>query len=80
MSVHIVKFLQQLKKCLKMISPKHSITLSIEGNAIDDDKLEIRTVLTYHCATYSVLHGPLLIVLYWALAAKALDTPCLDNS
>ena len=63
-----------------MINQKHNITATIEGNFIDFifvGKLEITTVLAYHCATYSVWPGPLLIVLYLALNAKSLDIPNL---
>ena len=63
-----------------MISAKHCITGTIEGNGIDIiyiGELEIHTVLMYHCATYSVSSGSLLIVLYLALTAKSLDTPVL---
>ena len=55
MSVYIVSFLQILKICLVMISPKHSISATIEGNVIDSryvGELEIHVVLPYHCATY----------------------------
>ena len=68
-----------MRKCLTMTSPKHNISATIEGNAVDIiyvGELEIHTVLTYHCANYSVWPGSLLIVLYLALTAKTLDTPC----
>ena len=61
-----------------MISPKHSIGASTEGNVIDTiyvGELEIYTVSTYHYSTYNVWPGPLLIVLY-----KSLDTPVLDET
>ena len=78
MSVYIVNFLQALKKCLMMISQKHSISATIEGNVIDImylGELEIHTALTYHCTTYSAWPGPFLIVLYLVLNAKSLETP-----
>ena len=77
MSVYIFTLLQTLEKCLIMISPKNSITATIEGSAIDSiyvGELETHTVLTNHCATYSAWPGPMLIVLYLALTAKTLDT------
>ena len=37
-------------------------------------ELETYTVLTYHCASYSVWPSLLLILLYLALNAKTLDT------
>ena len=64
-----------------MISPRHSVTTTIEGNAIDIiylGVLEIRAVITYHCATYSMWPGPLLIVLYLGFAAKTLNTPAKE--
>ena len=79
-SVYIVNFLQALKKFLIMISAKHSVSATIESNVIDIvyvDEIEIHTVLTYHCATYTVWPGPFLVVLYLALNAKSLDTPAL---
>ena len=78
MSVYIFNLLQRLKKCLKMISPKYSVSATTEGNVIDIiyvGELEIPTVSMYHCASYSVLPGPLLIVLY-----KSLDTLILDEA
>jgi len=60
-----------------MISPKHGITSTIEGNAIDIiyvGELEIHKALKYHYANYRVWPGPLLIVLYLALTAKTLGT------
>ena len=48
-----------------MISPKYSIIATITGNVVDItyvDELEIHTALTYHCATNSVWHGPLLML------------------
>ena len=44
MSVYSTNFSQTLKKCLIMISSKHTITATIEGNVvdlIDVGKLEI---------------------------------------
>ena len=73
--------MQALKKCLIMDNPEHSISATIEGSVsyiIDAGELEIHTVLTYHCATYSVRPGPLTVVLYLALTAKSLDTPGLE--
>ena len=73
MSVYIVNFLQTLKKCLIMTSLKHSTTATTEGNVTDIiyiGKLEIYTVLTYHCATYSVWPIPLVNILYLVLTAK----------
>ena len=58
-----------------IIAPKHSITAAIEGNVIDiiyAGELEIHIVLTYHCATYSMWLGPLVIFLYLDLTAKTL--------
>ena len=72
MSVYTVNFCER--------SPEHSINATIEANVIDPiyvDELEIYTVLTYHCATYSLWPGPLLIVLYLALNAKGVSTPVL---
>ena len=72
--------MQSLEKLLIMISPKHGITASIEGNVIDITyvgELEIHAEFTYHSATYSVWPGPLLFVLYLAPTAKTLDTPVL---
>ena len=77
------QFLQASRKCLIMISPGQSITATIEGNVIDTiyvGELEIRTVLTYHCATYSVWLGQLLIVLYLTLTAKTLENAALGNA
>ena len=54
MSLYVLSILQALKKCLILISPKHVIIATIEGIAIDIiyvGKLEILTVLAYHCAT-----------------------------
>ena len=54
MSLYIVNVLQSLEKFLIMISPKQSITSSIEANVIEITyvgELEVHTVLTYHCAT-----------------------------
>ena len=65
-----------------MIRPKHSITATIENNVIDFiyvGELEMHTVVTYQCATYSVWPGPLLIVLYLALTAKTYETPAVSN-
>ena len=64
--VYIINILQMLKKCLIVISTKHSITATFEGNGqiLYVGELEIHTVLTYHCATYNMLPGPLLIVPY----------------
>ena len=81
MSVDIVNFLQALKKRLIMSSLEQSISATIEGNAIYIiyvSELEILTVLTYHCAGYSVWPGPFLIVLYLALNAESLGTPDLQ--
>ena len=58
MSVYIVNSLQTSKMWMKMISPKYSITTTVEGNAIDMisvGELEIHTVLTCHCAL--IMHG-----------------------
>ena len=77
MSVYVFNFVETLKKCLIMISPKHIINATITANVVDIiyvGELEIHTALTYHCATYSVWPGPLLIVLYLALTAKPLET------
>ena len=66
-----------------MNSPKRSITATIEGNVIDViyvDELEIHAVLSYHCASYCVWPGPLLIVLYMTRTAKILDTPELEQA
>ena len=71
------QFLQALKI---LVGPKHSISAIIEGNIIDIiyvGELEIHTVLSYHCAIYSVWPNLLLIVLFLALNAKSLDTPDL---
>ena len=49
--------MQALKNCLIMINPKHSNSATIEGNVIDMiyvGKLEIHTVLMYHCAVVFV--------------------------
>ena len=65
--------MQALKKFLTMISPKHSIAATIEDNVIDIiyvGELEIHTLVTHHCVTYSVWPGPLLIVLHFALNAQ----------
>ena len=78
MSVYIVKLLQVLKKCPIMISSKHCISATTEGNVVDTiyvGELETPLVLTYHCATCSVRPGPLFIALYLALNAEGLDTP-----
>ena len=80
MSVYIVNLLQALKKFLIMIGPEHRINATIDINVIDiiyESELEIHTLITYHCASYSVWHGSLLIVLYLALPAKSMDTPAL---
>ena len=64
-----------------MTSPKHCNSATSEGNGIDiiyTGKLEIHTVLTDHCGTYTVQLGPLVIVLYLGLKAKHLDTSVLD--
>ena len=42
------------------------ISATIEGDVVDiiyAEELEIHTALTYHCATYNVWPGPLLIAL-----------------
>ena len=81
MSVYIVNFLQALKKRLIMSSLEQSISATIEGNAIYIiyvSELEIFTVITYHCATYSAWPGPFLTVLYLALNAKRLGTSDLQ--
>ena len=77
MSLYIVNFLQALKKFLIIISPKHCISVTIEGNVIEIiyvGELEILTILTYHYATFSVCPGPLLIALDLTLTVKTLDT------
>ena len=66
-----------------MISPKHSIIATTEGNVIDIihvGELEIHTALAYHWAFYSVWPGLLLIGLYLALIAKSLNIPGLHYS
>ena len=78
MSVYIVNILQKLKKCLIMISPKHSNSATIEGDVIDliyVGELEIHTVLACHCVAYSVWPGPLPVVLYVAPSAEISDSP-----
>ena len=85
--MYILSFLQMLKKCLILLSPKHSLAVTIEGKVIDikhAGELEIHTV---HRATSNVWPGLLLIVLllivlllialYLALIAKSLDIPGL---
>ena len=50
---------------------------SKEGIVIDIiyvGELEIHTVLTYHCTTFSLWPGPLPIVLHMGLTAKPSDT------
>ena len=45
----------------------------LRGNVIEIrhvGELEIHTVLTYHCANYSVWSGPSLTVLYLVFTAK----------
>ena len=74
--------MQALKKCLIVISPKHSISATNEGNGIGITyvgELKIHTVSTDHCATYSAWPGPFLIVPYLVLNAKALGTPGLKG-
>ena len=64
-------FSQTLKKCLIIISPKHSITTTIEDSVIDIifvGKLEVHTIVTYHCATYSVYPGLLLTIVTYHCA------------
>ena len=66
MFVYVVNFLLSLKKCLLMLGTQYGVTATIDGNVIGITyvgELEIHTVLTYHCATYSVWPGPLFIVL-----------------
>ena len=63
-------------------SLKHGIATAIAGNVIDiiyAGEQEIYTVLTHHCATFSVWSGPLSTVLYLALTAKTLGTPALQR-
>ena len=65
-------FVQTVKKCLIMISPKHGITAALEGTVIGImyvGELEIHTVLTYQYVTYSARLGPFLIALYVAFTA-----------
>ena len=71
-----------LKKCLIVISAKHSIIATIEGNAINviyKGELEIHTELTHRCATCSAWPCPLPILMYLALAAKTLDNSALER-
>ena len=104
--LYILSIICKPKKCLIIISPKDSITATIEGNVMGIifhfssfqlkffihggpinqgwllfrgpwmGELEIHNVLS-HYAKYSVWPSPLLIVLYFALIAKTLDTPVL---
>ena len=54
MRLYISSIFANVEECLIMIRPKHSISTAIEDNIIYVGELEIHTVLTYHCATYSV--------------------------
>ena len=74
MSVYIDNILQILKKCLIMISPKHSIIATITGNVIDITYVgerEIHTVFTYYRVTYHCLARPVAYCSALALTVKA---------
>ena len=76
--LYVLSIFGNIEEISDMISPQHSITATIEGKVIDVTyvgELEIHAVLTYHCATYSVLPGP---PLYLALTAKTLNTLVLE--
>ena len=79
--LYVLSIFGNIEEISDMICPQHSITATIEGKVIDIKyvgELEIHAVLTYHCATYSVLPGPSLIALYLALTAKTLNTLVLE--
>ena len=82
MPVYIINFLEALKKCLIVTSPKHIISPTIKGNVVDIIYLgeqEAHTEFTPHCATYGVWLGLLLIAPYLAANAKRLDIPDLTD-
>ena len=57
---------------------KHSITATIEGNVFhirNVGELQIHTILTYYCASYSVSPGPFAIALYLACT----ETPYFNS-
>ena len=61
------------------MSPKDSITATIEGNVIDIlyvSELKMNTVLTYHGAICSVWPGTYLLFSIWPLLQK-IRTPLL---
>ena len=65
-----------------MLSTKHSIAVTIDGNAIDfihTGEIEIQhsESTQYEGITYRVWPGLSFIVLYLARTAKSLDTPDL---
>ena len=60
-----------------MLSPKHSITATINGYVIDIRYVGEPETRTVHCATDSVWPGPLLIVLYLVFKGKSSDSPDL---
>ena len=84
-SLYIFSYFEPSSIRMITIIPKQCITATIEDIAIDIvyvGELEIHTTLTDCCATFRIWSGPLLIALYLALTAKALDTPgmcyCMD--
>ena len=61
--LYILSIFASVEEMITII-PKHSITATIEVNAIGIIyivKLEVHIVPTYHCDTYTLWRGPLLI-------------------
>ena len=76
MSVYIVNVFASVEEMSDFKKPKYCIAATVEGNAIEIIyvvKLEIHTVLAYHCANYYAWLSLLLNVLFLVLNAKTLD-------
>ena len=79
MSLCFINFLQILKIYLIMVSSKHSISATMEGNVIYIiyvDELEILTVLMYHCATYNVWRSLFSYCSVFGPYCKIFGHPC----